>query len=196
MTTSLRMTSADLASLPDEDGKRYEIIDGELYVSKQPHLYHQETCGAVEATLRSWSKQTGLGNAYGAPGIIFADDDDVAPDVIWISKERLAVALWPDGKLHAAPELVVEVLSPGSANQLRDRELKLELYSRRCVHEYWIADWRLRQIVVYRRQEAQLKLVGTLCESDTLASPLLPGFSCGVNDLFAEIPRLDTPDKE
>ena len=62
-----------------------------------------------------------------APGLIFADDDDVAPDVVWISRERLAGTLDQTGHLHTAPELVVEVLSPGSVNERRDREVKLKL---------------------------------------------------------------------
>jgi Uma2 family endonuclease len=186
MTTSTRWTSADLEALPD-DGKRYEIIDGELYVSKQPHYYHQRVCVSVSALLNTWDKQTGLGQVNFAPGVIFAEDDDVAPDVTWMSKERLAAALRPDGHLHAAPELVIEVLSPCSSNERRDREAKLKLYSRRGVHEYWIMDWRARQVEVHRREQAQLKLIGTLYEADTLDTPLLPGFSCQVAELFEGI---------
>jgi Uma2 family endonuclease len=66
-----------------------------------------------------------------ASGLIFDDDEDVAPDVVWISYQRLMTALQADGKLHATPELVVEILSPGSANERRDREVKRKLYSRR-----------------------------------------------------------------
>lgn len=191
MATSLRWTSADLESLPD-DGKRYEIIDGELYVSKQPHFYHQETCSAILTALRGWNKRTGLGNANLAPGLIFADDDDVVPDVTWASKERLAIALGPDGKLHAAPELVVEVLSPGSKNQHRDREAKLKLYSRRGVSEYWIVDWQSRLIQLFRRQDARLELAATLYETDVLTSPLLPGFSCPIAEIFENVPHQDS----
>src|SRR5712692_8151827 len=132
---TLRWNSRDLEILPD-DGKRYEIVDGELYVSKQPHWEHQNVCGQVYALLRDWSMQTKTGVANFAPGLIFGEEDDVAPDVVWISRERLATALQKDGKLHMAPELVVEVLSPGTTNQQRDREIKLKLYSRRGVQEY------------------------------------------------------------
>lgn len=184
MTTTMRWTSADLELLPD-DGKRYEIVDGELLTSKQPHANHQDICGEIYAEIRNWNKQSRLGKAYFAPGIVFAEDDDVAPDVMWISNERLAVALGEDGKFHAAPELVIEVLSPGSANERRDRKLKLDLYSRRGVSEYWIVSWQLRQIEVYRRKRAQLRFIATLLESDTLESPLLPGFSCPIASLFA-----------
>ena len=78
----------------------------------------------------------------------------------------------------------VEILSPGAANERRDREAKLKLYSRRGVLEYWIVDWQARQVEVYRREELALRLVATLYATDTLASPLLPGFACEVATLF------------
>lgn len=138
------------------------------------------------AALESWSVQSGAGEANLVPGVIFADDDDMAPDVVWISHARRAMALGPDGHLHAAPELVVEVLSPGSTNERRDREAKLKLYSRRGVLEYWIVDWRTQQVEVYRREELALHLVATLYPADTLTSPLLPGFACEVATLFED----------
>ncbi|HWC76441.1 MAG TPA: Uma2 family endonuclease, partial [Blastocatellia bacterium] len=151
MASTLRWTSADLEALPD-DGKRYEIIDGELFVSKQPHINHQDVCFQIASLLNDWSKQTGLGRAFVNPGLIFAEDDDVVPDVVWIGNERLSSAVREDGKLHSAPELVVEVLSPGPVNQRRDREAKLKLYSRRDVREYWIVDWTTQSVEVYRRK--------------------------------------------
>lgn len=187
MTQSLRFRSADLELFPD-DGKRYEIIDGELYVSKQPSWEHQLMCLGIGFPLHSWSSETGAGVVNAAPGVIFADDDDVAPDLVWVARDRLPLLLGPDRKLHAAPDLVVEVLSPGSANERRDREAKLTLYSRRGVKEYWIVDWQRRQVEVYRREDAALQLVATLLERDTLTSPLLPGFSCALSDLFSRLP--------
>ena len=125
--------------------------------------------------------------ANSAPGLIFDDDDDVAPDVVWISRERLAKSLQPDGKLHAAPELAIEVLSPGMINERRDREIKLKLYSRRGILEYWVVSWQERHLDVYRREDAALKLYSTLYANDLLQSPLLPGFSFQVSQLFDEI---------
>jgi Uma2 family endonuclease len=183
MSATLRWTSADLESLPD-DGKRYEIIEGELYMSKQPHWHHQFACLQIARFLQDWSEKTNLGQANFAPGLIFTDDEDVAPDVVWISHARLQMALEADGKLHGAPELAVEVLSFGAQNERRDREAKLKLYSRRGVHEYWIVDWQKRQMEIYRRENAALHLVATLFENDTLQSPLLPGFACKVKELF------------
>jgi len=88
------------------------------------------------------------------------------------------------GHLTAAPELIVEVLSPGAENQRRDRDLKLRLYSARGVQEYWIIDWQLQQVEVYRRERTALRLVTTLFARDELTSLLLPDFSCSVAQLF------------
>jgi Uma2 family endonuclease len=188
METSVHWTSVDLDSLPD-DGKRYEIIDGDLLVSKQPHYYHQRVCTTLSGVLDAWSSETGAGETSAAPGLIFADDQDVVPDVIWISRERLSAVLGPDGKLHGAPDLVVEVISPGLKNERRDRETKLKLYSERGVMEYWITDWRSRRVEIYRRDQAHhLKLDCTLGDQDILTSPLLTGFSCPVSRLFKGIP--------
>lgn len=187
MSTIEKFTSADLAVMPD-DGKRYEIIEGELYVSRQPGFEHQYTCGRLSRFLDEWNDQSDAGVVLIAPGLIFAEDDDVAPDVVWISRERLAKALDAAGHLHAAPELVIEVLSPGKANEYRDREAKLKLYSRRGVQEYWIVDWMQRLVEVFRREQAALKQAATLYAQDTLESPLLPGFSCQVAKVFFSPP--------
>jgi Uma2 family endonuclease len=88
------------------------------------------------------------------------------------------------GHLRAAPELVVEVLSPGAANERRDREKKLALYSRQGVEEYWIVDWRARAVEVHRREGAALRLAATLRDDDQLTSPLLPGFACPISQLW------------
>src|SRR5215467_4550875 len=188
MMSSLRWNSRDLESLPD-DGKRYEIIDGELYVSKLPHYYHQRVCTKLATVLSAWSEKTGLGEVNAAPGLIFAEDNDGGPDLVWCTFSRLKSILKADGKLHGAPELIVEVLSPGKRNEHRDREAKLKLYSRRGVSEYWIVDWIGRNVAVYRRDHAELTLIHTLREPDLLSSPLLPEFSYSLRDLFASIPN-------
>ena len=187
MTQTRPWTSSDLELLP-EDGKRYEIIDGELFTSRQPHTYHQITCHNGGSVLQNGNTTANLGQVIPAPGLIFGEHDDVAPDLVWIRHANLATALEADGKLHAAPELVIEVLSSGATNERRDREIKLKLYSQRGVREYWIANWRRREVEVYRRIDATLQLVGTLLEGDVLTSPMLPGFSSPVAALFAGIP--------
>lgn len=106
------------------------------------------------------------------------------PDVVWASTERLNRLLDEAEHLTGAPELVVEVLSPGEQNVQRDRQLKLKLYSQQGVQEYWIVDKDLRQVQVYRRDRAVLTLVVTLQDGDALASPLLPNLSCPLVRVF------------
>ncbi|XHR80254.1 MAG: Uma2 family endonuclease [Gloeotrichia echinulata GP01] len=179
----VRWTSADLELLPD-NGNRYEIIDGELFATRAPHWGHQKATGNICGELRTWSISTGLGETVPNPGIIFSDANNVIPDVVWVSKERLALLLDNQGHLTGAPELVVEVLSPGTQNERRDREIKLKLYGSRGVQEYWILNWQLQQVEVYRREKAVLKLVATLFATDELFSPILPDFVCSVARLF------------
>ncbi|MBM3239689.1 Uma2 family endonuclease [Candidatus Poribacteria bacterium] len=180
----VRWTSADLDYFPD-NGKRYEIINGELFVERQPHWYHQQACTNIVIELGDWNRKRDMGQVVQAPGVIFTDADDVAPDVVWASKERLAVILKEDGHLHGTPELVVEVLSPGLRNEQRDLVTKLKLYSIQGVLEYWIVDWRIQTVAVYRRKEAMLQLVATLQHFDELTSPLLLGFRVSVARLFS-----------
>ena len=191
MSTAEKFTSADLKLMP-EDGKLYEVIEGNLYVSKQPSSQHQYACGRLFRFLNEWDDRSGSGIAIIAPGLIFGEDDDVAPDVVWISKERLANALDETGHLRVAPELVVEVLSPGKANEDRDRQVKLKLYSRRGIREYWIVDWMNQQVEIYRRDNARLALVATLHAQDSIETPLLPDFSCRVGLLFYLSPRKES----
>ncbi|GAB4214061.1 MAG: Uma2 family endonuclease [Roseiflexaceae bacterium] len=184
MTIITRWTTDAVEQMPRVEGERYEIIDGELHVTTQPHIRHQATCDNIIIELGNWSRTSGLGRTFQAPGIVFSPVEAVAPDVVWISKARLATLLGPEGKFHGSPDLVVEVLSPGKANEERDREKKLELYGRHGVPEYWIADWRACTVEVYRRAEDTLALAQTLRASDTLTSPLLPGFTCAIDRFF------------
>ena len=154
-------------------------------MSKQPHWHHQYASDGVLVTLRAWDERTGLGIAMSVPGLVFTEENDVIPDVVWISRARLVAVVDAAGHLTAAPELVVEVLSPGRENERRDREVKLSLYARQGVQEYWIVDWQRRTIDVYRRANEGLALAATLAGEDTLTTPLLPGFSLPIAGLWA-----------
>jgi Uma2 family endonuclease len=188
VSSSPRFTITDLEALPDPlDDTRYELIDGELFVAAQPHWAHQYVSAALVAALDRWNGETYRGIANFAPGVIFSPKDAVAPDVIWISRERAARGLRKDGKLHVAPELVAEVLSPGSTNERRDREVKLKLYAREGVEEYWLVDWRTRTVEIYRRTGDLLQLAQSLTDADRLTSPLLPGFAYLVRDLWEPV---------
>ncbi|MBM0740416.1 Uma2 family endonuclease [Phormidium sp. CLA17] len=185
VANSPRWTTRDLDAMPDDGGwKRYEIIDGELFVTRAPHIRHQGAGGNIHFELEIWSRQTQLGKPFQTPGVIFSPTDAGIPDVVWISQERLANGIDEAGHLTVAPELMVEVLSPGELNEQRDKEVKLKLYSLHGVQEYWIVNWQLKTLEIYRRTDAQLQLVVTLLESDTLTSPLLPGFSAAIAQIF------------
>lgn len=184
MSVSRRYTIADLDAIEVVEGYRYEVIDGELHVSRSPSWHHQFTCTRLIRTLDEWSEGDGTGLVIDAPGVIFNVEDAVQPDVIWISHRRMRGGTDRAGHFVVAPELVVEVLSPGSKNERRDREIKLALYAREAVEEYWLVDWQHREVLVYRRGARGMRLVETLTGDATLATPLLPGFSLTITRLW------------
>jgi Uma2 family endonuclease len=182
---ALRWTTRDLDAMPDDGGwKRYEIVDGKLFVTRAPHIRHQGAAGKLYVRLETWSETSERGSAFQTPGVIFTPTDAVIPDVVWISRESLANGINEAGHLTVAPELMVEVLSPGDLNEQRDKQVKLKLYSLHGVQEYWIVNWQLKTLEIYRRTEAQLQLVATLVDGDILTSPLLPGFSTSIDQIF------------
>jgi len=194
LTSERQFTVSDLENFPD-DGSRYEVIDGELYVTTAPHFEHQSALDEISFAFRAWHHATGRGWPVSGAGVIFAVHSGVIPDLVWVSDERLRlVTINPttgqrDGKLYAAPDLVVGVLSPGRENEERDRETKLTLYSRRGVLEYWIVDRFTRRVEVYRRTPAAiLELAVTFNATDTISSPLLPDFALPVEQIF-QLPR-------
>jgi Uma2 family endonuclease len=184
-TRTTRWTVADLEALPYDEWHRYELIGGELFVTTAPHFGHQGACAEVIVELGAWNREAQLGRVFVAPGLVFTDLDSVMPDVVWISHARFAAVADDKGHLRGAPELVVEVLSPGAANVRRDTELKRALYETAGVDEYWIVDWRARTVAVYRRASGALQLVTTLGGDAELTSPILPGFVVPVARLFA-----------
>jgi Uma2 family endonuclease len=122
------------------------------------------------------------------PGVsvVFDQFNGVIPDLLYLSQERKKLIL-KNGRLTAAPEIVVEILSPGTTNEKRDRVVKRELYSTRGVHEYWIIDSEAKSIEVYRkRKEGGLKLAANLNAADDLTSSVLPEFRLPLAKLFAE----------
>jgi Uma2 family endonuclease len=184
MYRSTRWKSTDLELLPD-NGNRYEIIDGELIVTRAPHWNHQKAIARLIQSLEIWSSQSNLGEVVTAPGLVFSDDDNVIPDLVWISNDRLARILDESGHLVGAPELAIEVLSAGSDNERCDREVKRKLYAVRGVQEYWIVEWQKQQIEIFRRDSNGLPLIATLFDRDVLSSPLLPNFEQSVADVFS-----------
>ena len=182
MVTSLKLTIDQLEALPD-DGNRYELIDGELLVSKAPGIPHQLSFMELLYRLLSYLKKNPVGQLIPGPGVVFDDYNGVIPDLVFVSVERAHIIT--DRGLIDAPDLMVEVVSPGEKNSERDRQIKRQLYSRRGVREYWVVDPRLKTIEVYRLQENVLVLEATLRGEDVLRSALFPGFSCAVCEILA-----------
>ena len=183
---SLVWTTADLDAMPDDGGwLRHEIIKGELFVTRAPHIRHQGVATKIQVRLETWSEETQLGRSFQTPGLVFTPTDAVIPDLVWASQARLERGLDDAGHFTIAPELVVEILSSGTQNEQRDKSIKLKLYSQYGVQEYWIVNWQLQTLEIYRRTDAQLQLVATLLDGDTLTSPLLPGFAAEIDRIFA-----------
>jgi Uma2 family endonuclease len=176
-------TVADLEALP-EDGNSYELIGGELFVSRAPHLFHQLSLKNILGPLFVFLEENPIGVVIPEPGVIFDEHDAVQPDIVFISAERFDEAVSPDGKLIAAPDLVIEILSPDKQNARRDRELKRKLYAAHGVKEYWIVDQLALSVEVYRLGSEGLKLAETRDAGEQVTSPLLPGFSLPVAKIF------------
>ena len=105
------------------------------------------------------------------------------PDLVYLSNERRQ-EIATGTRIYGAPNLVIEILSPGVQNMERDRKVKLKLYDKYGVDEYWIVDTRARAIEVYRREDKKLKFFTTFVADEDITTPLLPGFTCAVRSLF------------
>lgn len=177
------LTVADLDALPEDD-KKYELIGGELYVSRAPHIHHQLVVSNITGTFFVYLSQFPVGKIAPGPGVIFTEHDAVIPDLVFLSNDRYKQVVSPEGKLTAAPELAIEILSLGADNIRRDRVVKRRLYGEHSVQEYWIVDLFTLSVEVYRLQENGLALVETLKVGETVTSPLLPSFALKVADIF------------
>ena len=125
VANSLYWTTADLDAMPDDGGwLRHEIIEGELFVSRAPHISHQRVAGKIQVRLENWSEETGLGLSVQTPGLVFTTIDAVIPDLVWASKSRIEQGIDIAGHFTVAPELVVEILSSGAQNE--QLEMKLD----------------------------------------------------------------------
>ncbi len=180
------LTIADWDALPHGDGNRYEIIEGELFVSCSPGLPHQIVSDNLVVLLRNFLKQTPIGIAVSTPGLVLSEHSGVIPDIVYfsnISKNRIVSG----ERLTSAPDLVIEILSKGAENTRRDRVVKRELYAKHRVPEYWIIDCHRRAIEIYRLEGRSLELAMTFERNEQLSTNALPGFSCDVSEIFEQI---------
>lgn len=179
MPVDTRLTYEDYCLLPN-DGKRYEIIDGELFVSPSPSRAHQKVVTRLVYYLLDFVMKHQLGEVYVAPfDVVFSRFDVVEPDVLYVSNARAEILT--AANVQGSPDLVVEVLS--DSTEKIDRTTKLKLYARFGVREYWIVDPVSCSAEIYRATEAGLELARTLTAEDNLDSPLFPGFALALQKL-------------
>lgn len=177
------LTVADLDAFPDDDGNRYELIEGVLYVSTAPGLPHQLVLNNLQFELSLYLRATSIGVIVPGPGTILSNYDAVIPDIVVIRRERWN-SVTSEQRVTGTPDIVVEILSPGAENRRRDLQVKRKLYAKYGVAEYWIVDNQDRSITIYRLENQSLENFITLRDEDVLTSPLLPGFELTVRSIF------------
>ncbi len=177
----VRLSVLDYLSIPEEDENRYELIDGELYMAPTPSWEHQQLSGFLLTLLSVFVEENRQGQVAAAPLDVYLSDEDVfQPDIVFISNERLGI-IRSDG-LHGAPDLVIEVLSPGT--EQRDRTLKSDRYAMFGVQEYWQADPTAKTISVLRARDGVFEQAGVFTEGMNLETPLLSGLVVDVSRMF------------
>lgn len=174
-------TYADLANTPD-DGRRYEIIDGELIVSPSPVLDHQRVVGRLYLWLGSFVVARQLGEVFVGPtDVFFSESNVVVPDVLFVAGDRSDI-------LHrryvaGAPDLVIEALSPKTRRI--DLGRKKALYAATGVAEYWIADPSARTVDVWTLVDGAYEPVAPA--DDRVRSLVMPGFEISLTELFTRM---------
>lgn len=171
----------DLAQLPDDDGKRYEVLEGELVVSPAPTRRHQRAAGNMFAFPQR-AEQAGYGEVYVAPfEVYFAEHEVAHPDVFFIRRDRLGIVT--EAKVEGAPDLIAEVLSPSTRG--RDRGVKLRIYARHGVPSYWVIDPDARTVQPYILRTGAYVEEPVLGVGQALTCPLFPDLALDVASLFA-----------
>lgn len=177
------LTVADLDVFPDDDGNRYELIEGELFVSRAPGIPHQRVLQNLQVEIVQYLKEHSIGILVPGAGAILSDYDAVIPDLAFVRNERWDQVVTGE-KFTNAVDLVIEILSPGAANRRRDLTSKRQLYGKYGVEEYWIIDIENLSVVVFRLSGSTLEEIATLTSDDELTSPILPAFQVKVKTLF------------
>ena len=180
---STKLTYADFVLLPD-DGKRHEIIDGEHYVTPSPNTKHQVVVGNLYLSLGNYLREHPIGFVFLAPfDVVFSNFDVVEPDLLYIARERMDVLT--KANVRGAPDLVIEILSPGTRR--KDTLIKRKLYERFRVREYWIVDPERDVVKIYRRTADMFGPAAELSakKNEALTTPLLPGWSTPLREVFA-----------
>lgn len=183
--TATRMTYEEFMALPGEEGKHYELIEGELVVNPAPLVKHQRIVRKLLTALDRYFEERGGGEVLCAPlDVALSPDNVLEPDLIVILSDRLP--LLGAANMQGPPNIAVEVLSEGTRR--RDVVVKRRLYETFGVDEYWIVDPEIDTVRIYRRGGASFERAIEISTDSggNITSPLLPGFALDVNHVFAE----------
>lgn len=173
------LTHRDLDDTPD-DGNRYELIDGTLYVSPFPTSAHQEAIAGLYLLLGQYVRERKLGKVYTSGlKVVLDEPTGVGPDIVYISNVRLD-GLEEDA-YYGAPDLLVEVLS---SKPTRDTKIKKDKYERSGVPHYWIIDPDRRLVTIYRLEAGRYRRVAEYRNDETFEHELFPGLSIALDDLW------------
>lgn len=172
-------TAADYRTMP-ADGKRYQLIEGELIVAPAPNTFHQIVQGNLFYILKSYLLRHPIGSLLGAPYDVYLDEHNVyQPDILYLTHEH-AARIQHEG-IHGAPDLVVEILSPSTAGL--DRR-KREHFAAAGTVEFWQVDPAVRQIQRFVFAENQAKPVALIDEPETFTSPMFPDLTLLTAEIF------------
>lgn len=178
---AVKLTYEDYANIPGSE--RYELIDGELILVSSPNEMHQRVSKRLFLRLIQLLEDNGLGQVYYAPfDVIFSDTDVVQPDLMFISKERAGIIT--PANVQGAPNLVVEVLSPSTAQ--RDWTQKRDLYAKYGVRELWLVAPDARLAWVMALTDGEYAIAGVYKDGQTLISPTLAGLTVDLGYVFGE----------
>jgi Uma2 family endonuclease len=164
------LTYRDYAALPN-DGRRYEVHEGELSVTPAPRPRHQEVVGNFFVALRSHVIARGLGKVFIAPNdVILSDTTIVEPDIVYVSTDRLEQI--SERGIEGAPTLAVEILSPSTIGN--DRNTKMQLYARYGISWYWLVDPDSRTVEVYALSGSAYVLSARIAGGEPLRAEPFP----------------------
>lgn len=172
-------TAEDLATMPD-DGRRYEVIGGELIVTPAPSTKHQWVSGELMARIRAFGLRGDIGVAFSAPlDVRLGRHDIVEPDIVFVLREHIHIV--EDRGIEGSPDLLIEVVSPGSRGI--DRVRKAALYSGNGVLEYWIVDPFAKSILAQELVSGEY--VPIPMAEGKVVSRVLNGLLIDPRDIFA-----------
>lgn len=171
--------ASDIWDMP-ADGNRYEIIDGELYVSASPVPEHQAAIVALVEHLAPHIRRHSLGRLFVAPiTVSLTPFAVVQPDLIFIARDRLNVI--SERGIDGPPDVVVEVLSPST--RLNDLNVKRDLYAASGVRQYWIIEPRDRSVEIFTLVDRRYTIEGHFSPGEAIRPTLFPGLEIPVDQL-------------